>query len=60
MLFLFIKDIKTVLCVDRLTKRSTVILFLNKLLIEILNNHHNQEHNNNTIQKKKILEKKKW
>lgn len=49
MLFLFIKDIRTVLCVDRLTKRNTVILFLKKLLTENLSNHHNQEYNNNTI-----------
>lgn len=57
MLLLFIKDVKTVLCVDRLTERSTVIFFLKKLLIEILSNHHNQQHKNNTIQKK-ILKKK--
>lgn len=57
MLLLFIKDVKTVLCVDRLTERSTVIFFLKKLLIEMLSNHHNQQHKNNTIQKK-ILKKK--
>lgn len=57
MLLLFIKDVKTVLCVDRLTERSTVVFFLKKLLIEMLSNHHNQQLKNNTIQKK-ILKKK--